>query len=494
MCSRGTEEGIVYRKIVMCFLFVALSLSFLWGQDKEPVIYLEFSDFSGFLSDLQRNKSYQAFMGSSVLEWYGKSRLGLKFPKRIKEFEQVLGFALSLENINGFAGKETGIWLFDIGELEMLMITSIGEADYLRSRIAQSKEHFGEGRIDTLPFYFKKDEAGNREVDFAFVNGQLVISNEPAAFEQCVRRLSSGEGFLAWKRSDFLDWMEQPLDEAYDMLLYLSSESIRNTYFTSYWFHGNQEEIRSRFDRGIVLYSKHEKEIIEKRTYRFVEGFSFDTLAVEKLPALFRIIPEGADMVKIHPLCGEELSASLQKLMGGGKAMDSLIQSVEAMHPLAYGHFAVVRKGEVLPEIAEGFAVVVNEPDKEMLKQFNSIYPENLRKHELFSKNMPDMSMEGSMLFFASERGFFEQKKGIAAEGLLSYSFLDFDKFADAFSEEIELLSESERWGSYENRDFFKDNIGDLIRISSGYMSEIEIEGNIKEDLYIQKVIYTIQK
>jgi hypothetical protein len=483
----------VYKKIIILVVVFICSFSLMYGQG-EPVVYLEFSDFSGFLRDLQKNTSYREFMGSSVLQWYENSRLGLKFPKRIKEFEDVLGFALSLDNINSLAGTETGIWLFDIGELEMLMVTHIPESDYLRSRIARSRDRFGEGKIDTIPFYFKKDEAGNREVDFAFLDNHLIISNEPTAFEQCVRRLAAGGEYLEWKGSDFLSWAEESIPGTYDVLLYLSSESIRNTYFTSYWFHGNQEEIRSWFDSGVILVTKGDKEITERRIFKLVDGFAFDSLAIRNIPQLFTVIPEKTDMVKIRPVLGSELEAGLGNFLGGGKAMDSLIHSVAKMLPLAYGHFAAVRKGNILPEISEGFAVLVAEPDKGILKQFNDIYPQNLRTHTLFSKNMPDFAMDGNMLFFASEAGFFEKKRAIEAEGLMSYSFLDLKRFADAFSEEIELLSESERWRSYENRDFFKDNIGDLIRISGSRTASIEMKGKVRAGIFEQTAIYALSR
>ena len=483
----------VYKKVIIPIFLLLFSLSLASGQGREPIVYLEFSDLSAFLSDMQKDKSYRKFMGSSVLEWYKNSRLGLKFPKRIKEFEDVLGFALSVQNINTLAGKETGIWLFDIGELEMLMITRIPESDYLRSRIAQSKDRFGEGKIGTITFYFKKDESGNREVDFAFLNDHLIISNEPTAFEHYVRRLAAADNYLEWKTDDFLGWMEEPIKEEYDMLLYLSSESVRNTYFTSYWFHGNQEEIRAWFDQGIILLTKDKKEITEKRIYRLVEGFAFDSLALKQVSRLFGVVPEHADMVKIRPVYGEELTTGLRKLIGGGKSMDSLIQSVEDMHPLAYGHFAVVREGEILPEIAEGFAVVVQNPDKAIIKQFNDIYPVNLRTHKLFSKNMADLVMEHNMLFFATESEFFKKRKSINGTDLVSYSFLDFGKFATAFSSEIDLLAKSERWRSYENRDFFEKNIGDLVRIGSAYLLKIERSGKISSNLIEDKILYKLR-
>lgn len=485
------EEAIVHKKTIIAILLLLCSLSLARGQG-EPIVYLEFADFSRFLHDLQGDKNYREFMGSSVLEWYRNTRLGLKFPKRIKEFEEVLGFSLSLQNINTLAGKETGIWLFDIGELEMLMVTAISESDFLRSRIAQSKGHFGEGKIDTITFYFKKDETGNKEVDFAFLDNHLIISNEPVAFEQCVRRLSAGGDYLEWKSTDFLDWMEKPDAGEYDILLYLSSESVRNTYFTSYWFHGNQEEIRSWFDRGVVLLSMGEKEITEKRIYHLVDDFEFDSLALMHLPKLLGQVPEQADMVKIEPVFGDALGNGLRGLLGSGRSMDSLIHSVEKMQPLAYGHFAAVRKGEILPEIAEGFAVVVKNPDKRIVKQFNDIYPPELRTHALFSKNMPDLSLEENVIFVASEAGFFKKRKSINHKDLTSYSFLDFSGFAGAFSSEVEILAESDRWRSYENRDFFKENIGDLMRISALNAKAITIRGRVKDGIIEQIATYSL--
>jgi hypothetical protein len=490
MCSK--EEEIVYKWTIIPGLLLLLLLSLGSAQEKEAILYLEFSDFSRFLSDLQRDENYREFMGSSVIQWYKNTRLGLKFPKRIKEFEDVLGFGLSLKNINSIAGKETGIWIFDIGELEMLMITTISESDYLRSCIARSRDNFGEGKIDTISFYFKKDEAGNREVDFAFLNEHLIISNEPAVFEHYVRRFAAEGSFLEWKTSDFLEWMENPVAEAYDLLLYLSSESIRNTYFTSYWFHGNQEELRSWFDCGVILVTKGEEEITEKRIYHLVDGFAFDSLTLVNVPKLFGVVPENADMVKIRPVLGKEFSTGLRTLMGGGKSMDSLIQTVESMRPLAYGNFAVVQKGEVLPVVAEGFAVVVQIPDQGIIEQFNDIYPEKLRTHKLFSNNMPDFAMEGNVLLFASESGFFKKRKSMGNSGIAWYSFLDFEKFADLFSAEMELLAGSERWRSYENRDFFRENIRDLLRIAPSNITKIENKGSTHQGVFNQRLRYYI--
>ncbi|TES89755.1 MAG: hypothetical protein E3J87_11360 [Candidatus Cloacimonadota bacterium] len=481
------------KKILFLTLFTLIMLSSLHPIENEPVIYLEFKDFSKFLTELQRDRHYRNFMSSSVIEWYENTRLGLKFPKRLDEFEEVLGFSISIKNIATLSGGETGIWLFDIGELELLLITKISESDYLRSSLARSRESFGEGRIDTVTYYFKKDASGNKEIDFAFIEGNLILSNEPDKFELYLKRLLKDSNFTEWKKEDFLGWVDKPLNEDFDILLYLSSESVRNTYFTSYWFYKNQKEIKEWFDRGLITLKKEQKQIEENRIYNIIEGFAFDSLALKKTSQLFPITPRNADLIKIQPVYGEELENEIKRLLHGGKAADSIFLKVEAMKPLCFGNFVKIREGKILPQLEEGIAIIVEKPDKELENLFDRHFPLNLRNNELFLKNMPDFSIDGNILLFSNVKDFFKNRKAIKKDGLSFYSWLNFEGFGEGYKKEIELLKSSERWRSYENRDFFEKNIADLINIASSYIRSVKKEGKLINGKLNEKVIYIIE-
>jgi len=478
------------RKIIMPVLLLLFILALLGGQDREPILYLEFQDFSKFLTEMRNKKQYREFMGSSVMEWYRNTRLGLKFPKRLGALEEVLGFSLSLKNIETLAGEETGIWVFDIGELKLLMITRMSESDYLRSKVSQLKDHFGEGRIDSITYYFKKDQSGSKEVDFAFVGGYFILSNEPAEFEFFLTRLLKDGDFKGWKENDFLSWLDPPAEKEYDMLLYLSSESVRNTYFTSYWFYNNQKAIREWFDKGVIYLKKGDKKIEEKHIFNIVDGFVFDSLALVKTKELFSITPKSVDMVRILPVYGDELAVELKRILGNGKAADSLSLKVEQMNPLVFGSFVRIQKGKILPELEEGLAIVVETPNGEINKLFERMYPVTLRNSELFLKNIPEFVMNGNILFFSNGENFFAVKQPLKKGDISFYSWLNLAAFGKAFAEEIALLGESERWRSYENRDFFKGNIADLIRISSSYIETVEKTGKVQSGILTEEIIY----
>jgi hypothetical protein len=474
-------------------IFTMTLLSFLYPQAKEPIVYLEFTNFSDFLNELQRNENYSNFMGSSVMEWYKNTRLGLKFPKRIEGFEEILGFSISLENVETLAGKETGIWLFDIGELKILFITKISKADFLVSKLARERETFGEGMIDSVTYCYKKDASENKEVDFVFFKEHLILSNQPDEFEQFLRRLIKDSDFKNWKNSDFLDWYDEPLKENYDILLYLSPKSIRNTYFSSYWFYDNKEEIRGWFDRGIVTVRKMEKTVEETRIYKTVEGFEFDKQKVDKTNLLFSSVPENADMVSISPANTDRIEKITKRLLGGGNTADSLYLKIETMEPISFGNFVKIRRGEVLPEIEEGIAIVLEKPDKKFIEVFDSYYPANIRKHEIFSKNMPDLIMEDNLLLLSNTGNFFKNRKKISNGGFSLYGWLNLERLGESYRDEMKSLSNSNRWISYDDRDFFENNIGDLIGIATSYIKTVEKKGEIREGKITEKVIYTLR-
>ena len=481
------------KKMMFATLFTLIMLSPLYTLEKEPVIYLEFKDFSNVLMQLQRDRHYRDFMASSVVKWYQNTRLGLKFPKRLDEFEEILGFSLSLKNLETLLGKETGIWLFDIGELKLLLITKISKSDYLKSSLARSRESFGEGIIDTVTYYFKKDQSGNKEIDFAFIDGNLILSNEPNEFELFLKRLLMDRNFLEWKKEDFLGWLNRPLDSDYDVLLQLSPESIRNTYFTSYWFYNNKAELKEWFDRGVITVKKEKGIIEENRFYKIVEGFTFDSVSLKKTEELFSITPQNVDLVRILPVFGEELENEIKRLLKKGKAADSIFLKVEEMKPLCFGHFVKLKDGKILPELEEGIAIVVEKPDKEIKELFDSFFPVNLRNNELFSRNMVDFSMEGDILFFSNVKDFFKHREAIKKEGTTFYSWINLEGFGEGYKKEIELLKGSERWRSYEDRDFFEKNIGDLMKILSSYIKTVEKKGRVTNGKIMEEIIYTIE-
>lgn len=481
------------KKMIFAALFTLIMLSSLYPLEKEPVIYLEFKDFSNVLRELQRDRHYRDFMASSVVKWYRNTRLGLKFPKRLDEFEEILGFSLSLKNIETLSGKETGIWLFDIGELKLLLITKVSRSDYLRSNLAQSRESFGEGRIDTVTYYFKKDPSGNKEIDFAFFDENLILSNEPDEFELFLKRIIKDSNFMEWKKEDFLGWLDSPLDTNYDILLYLSPESIRNTYFTSYWFYNNKAELQEWFDRGVITVRKEGGRIEENRVYNIIEGFTFDSVSLKKTEELFSITPQDVDLIKILPVFGEELENGIKRLLKRGTAGDSIFLKVEEMKPLCFGNFVKIKDGKILPELEEGITIVVEKPDKNIKELFNSFFPVNLRNNELFSKNMVDFSMEGDILFFSNEKDFFKHREAIKKEGTTFYSWINFEGFGEGYKKEIELIKDSGRWRSYEDRDFFEKNISDLIKILSSYIKTVEKKGRVTNGKIMEEVIYTIK-
>jgi hypothetical protein len=208
---------------------------------------------------------------------------------------------------------------------------------------------------------------------------------------------------------------------------------------------------------------------------------------------MFSIVPRDADLIKILPVYGEELEDEMKRLLGGGSVADSIFSRVEEMRPLCFGCFAKTQEGKILPEIEEGIAVIVEKPDKNLVSIFDKFFPVNLRNNELFSKTMPDFSMEGEVLLFSNGKDFFKDRKTIKKEGFTFYSWLNLEEFGETYRKEIELLKNSERWWSYEDRDFFSENIGDMIKILSSYIKSIEKNGKILDGKIEEKVTCIIK-
>ena len=481
------------RKFFIFIIFITIISTSLYAQNKEPILYLEFDNLQEFLHNLNQDKNYKVFISSSVLEWFKKTRIGLKFPKRIKPFEDILGFSLSLKNLATFSGGKTGIWLFDIGELKMLFITKIANENYLRSQLAKHKNTFGEARIDSVIYYFRKDKSGENEVDFAFINGNLILSNEPSRFEYYLKKLMGNSNFSEWKRSELLSDFNGSVGSDYDILLYLSPQSINNTYFNSYWFYNNQKEIKNWFERGILTIKKDKNSIEENRFFKTTKNFSVDSTATKKIQKLYTMVPQNSDYIKISPVYGNEIDKLLQNLLKTGIKGDTIISAIKSMTPLCYGDFISVRREGIVPILDEEIAIVVKQTNKDFPAVFNTVFPDNLQKNNLFSHLVPSTRLDGDILLISSPGGISKNTKTINLDNEISYSWMNFENLSKAYEEEISVLKKQDTWQSKEDKDFFITNIDALINTLSNFIKHVEIKEYNRNGLRIQKVTYTTQ-
>ncbi|MCK4584493.1 hypothetical protein KAU13_03665 [candidate division WOR-3 bacterium] len=104
-----------------------------------------------------------------------------------------------------------------------------------------------------------------------------------------------------------------------------------------------------------------------------------------------------------------------------------------------------------------------------------------------------ELSMEGDILFFSNVKDFFKHREAIKKEGTMFYSWINLEGFGEGYKKEIELIKDSDRWRSYEDRDFFEKNIGALMKILSSYIKTVEKKGRVTNGKIMEEVIYTIE-
>ncbi|MBN2541233.1 hypothetical protein JXI42_00045 [bacterium] len=482
----------------------------------EPLLYIEFKDLGEFLEQYESSELKRDFQGSENYQDFTKSKLYLKLNNRFDELSSLIDLSIDLDALSSLGGENTGFALYDIGELQFLMVLEVSADKWLKSKLYDKTKYFEPRTAGDLTYFVKQDEGGSMEFAFCEIGKRVFISNQLEKLLEALQLEKKESRLPSLNETDKFKQFESVISEQKDreFFLYLKQAEITaNSYFRTYWLYQNFGDL-GWIDRALIFLVKENGGIRELRYFSSGDEFSAQTPDIKPLIEKFSKSSKLLNIAQFKPVSAKVIPAFFGNKTGIDKFAGQLT-----------GHF----------ETADGdYYVYLLTPKQLESENFFYTYSRCLMLHcgtgpgnhadwtslvsEFYNSQFvvsPGIEFEdlGSGLYrlelpltedlyltFRDEWVCFSNDRAVL-EGLdfptivetdapfTRYLELDYGYMSDFTLQTISKLVNKSAWTYFDSGKFFEDNITSLIRTTSR-IKTFKLKQRLSGNLIEEEVIY----
>jgi hypothetical protein len=269
---------------------------------------------SGARNRFYKSKSYAAFT---------KSRIYLKLQDRLNDFEKAVGFALTEERLAEIAGGLSAISIYDIGKLEIALVTEVSREKAIATSLFKLASQFEERSADGTSYFVREmtSDGGRLHQQFCFAHtgGKLVVTTTEGLMIRALRNAkSAGDDALS---SDVMAIAEAASGfTPHELTMWLDQAALnRNLYFNNYWIHRNVKELAG-IEAGLIDMRITPQGMTEHRWFKTAtsgQDSGASAISGSQVAALMKFAPVSAQLVEVHAIGGDGLGASVSETFFG---------------------------------------------------------------------------------------------------------------------------------------------------------------------------------
>jgi hypothetical protein len=163
------------------------------------LVYAQFSDLPALLKKWNESSLKDRYLAGASFEQLKSRHLALKLVSRWEEFNDAAGFPIDTKVLSGLTDNRAAIALYDIGRLDLVMISPLGEEKFAATLFFQGKDEFDERELpDGTTYYLHDVEADNgrqkQVIGFSNVNGRFVLATNEALLLRTIANLNGKSG------------------------------------------------------------------------------------------------------------------------------------------------------------------------------------------------------------------------------------------------------------------------------------------------------------
>ena len=239
---------------------------------KGALLYGQTSDLAGQFKLWRASAAHERYFSSKSFDAFQQSRLFLKLQSRTKEFETALGLEFDEDTITALAGGQSAIGIYDLGKLEMVVISEMPRPKAFATVLFANAKSFDEKTTTGGTNYYVREFVADggrsqQRVAFAYTDGALILASSEALLQRTLENTGTKQS-----TDRLADEMAPTLAKAtgfaaHNVTLWLNQTKLSaNHYFNSYWIYGNRDEL-SRLQTGLIDLQITAGELRERRWF-----------------------------------------------------------------------------------------------------------------------------------------------------------------------------------------------------------------------------------
>jgi hypothetical protein len=233
-----------------------------------PMIYLEAQDFRSLLSEWNGSGVKRAWLSSANYKVFANSNLLQKLNGLYEEYGRVAGFLPGLPGTLEIAGREAALGLYDLPGQQFVYITRVDESRLTKSRLWAVREKFTVRQAGGISFWFRRDDASDRTVAFAFTGGWLVLATRDDLMANTLALIAGSKAARLAEEPWFVSALTHAGAQASqpgEIRMALNMDALlADVHFRSYWIQRNVSELRP-FSAALIDLRRAPGEISEDR-------------------------------------------------------------------------------------------------------------------------------------------------------------------------------------------------------------------------------------
>ncbi|HEU0004874.1 MAG TPA: hypothetical protein VFS12_02680, partial [Terriglobia bacterium] len=257
------------------------------------MIYLESQDFLGQLQRWSDSGVKQRWLASANFSEFEKSRLYLRLKDRLQEFNSLAGLSTDLPLVRSLAGKQAGLGLYSVRDLEFVFATKIPSGSFEQGPFFQQRTRY-EQRSAEGGAYFARS-GPNGAIAFAIRGGYFFLATRESLLRTVLHNFSVAASRERLNAEPLFQESQTALARSGDVWMYLNMGLVQDSrYFRNEWLYKNLEET-ARYRAGVVRLAMQSGQYREERQFLLEEGAA-GPAAID--PALLQGLPDNLELVR----------------------------------------------------------------------------------------------------------------------------------------------------------------------------------------------------
>ncbi|MCI0665805.1 MAG: hypothetical protein L0220_32510, partial [Acidobacteria bacterium] len=272
------------------------------------LVYAQFNDLPALLEQWDESSLKDRYLAGTSFQQLKTRHLALKLVSRWEEFNEATGFPIDMGVLGSLADNRAAIALYDIGRLNLVMISPLSEEKFDATLFFQGKDEFEERTsADGTVYYLHDVEADNgrqkQVIGFSNVKGRFVLATNEPLLLRTIANLSgqSGKDRL-FDEPSFRELSRMIPPHA--VTVWVDQAKLNEDwYFRHYWIQQNLAELKE-IRAAIFDLELQNKKWVERREFMRTDQAVSERqiISIPSLQGVTQIVPESMPFIQAQAL------------------------------------------------------------------------------------------------------------------------------------------------------------------------------------------------